>query len=352
LSSSHRYRISLAALGSAGAFLALSAPAFAQPAAPIADCLKTETQAECHTRLKCRADEELEACKKRRAQAVKEGRDPDRNEGGGKRGDRDDDDDDKKPGERKDRDDDDDKKPGERKDRDDDDDKKPRQRRDRDDDDKKPAQRRDRDRDRDRDDEAKARRDRDDDDDDGGGRGGGGGGGRGILRPGTRPFFFSGGIGPSWGFCYRGDCDPGRLDYSTFYGTLDFGYHFSGNFEGPAIGANIHGGYGSFGPFDHGRFGAGFKFWWDIRVADDHGVYLTPFAQAGWSSFIFDDRRFLLDDTWEHFFNVQFGMQIKLILGNRGLVYIQPVTFDNVINSDGYGLLYHFEIGGGVTFGN
>ncbi len=30
-------------------------------------CRKTETQAECHTRLKCKPDEELEACQKRRA---------------------------------------------------------------------------------------------------------------------------------------------------------------------------------------------------------------------------------------------------------------------------------------------
>ena len=43
--------------------------------------------------------------------------------------------------------------------------------------------------------------------------------------------------------------------------------------------------------------------------------------------------------------------EVRQRLGNRGLVYVQPMTFDNVINGNGYGLLYHFEIGGGVIFG-
>ncbi|MBA2538879.1 MAG: hypothetical protein H0V17_04525 [Deltaproteobacteria bacterium] len=41
---------------------ALSAPAFAQP---VVDCKKTETQAECHARLKCKVDEEIADCQKR-----------------------------------------------------------------------------------------------------------------------------------------------------------------------------------------------------------------------------------------------------------------------------------------------
>jgi hypothetical protein len=166
-------------------------------------------------------------------------------------------------------------------------------------------------------------------------------------------------VGPSWGVCYRGNCGPGDLDYAAFYGTLDFGWHFSGSFKGPAIGFNVHGGYGSFGPYQDGRFGLGFKFWWDIPMARDLGLYFTPFAQAGWSSFIFENRNFGCDPrlfdcssgNWEHFLNIQAGAQLRFILGNRGLLYLQPMTFDNVINGDGYGLLYHFEVGGGVIFG-
>jgi hypothetical protein len=58
---SHRSRITLTALSSAFVLVALSALAHAQNV----QCRKTETQAECHARLKCKPNEELEACQKR-----------------------------------------------------------------------------------------------------------------------------------------------------------------------------------------------------------------------------------------------------------------------------------------------
>src|SRR5262249_39385693 len=63
LSSRYRFLISWAAVSSACAAVAVTTPAVAQP--PPADCMKAETQAECHKRLKCKPDEELEDCKKR-----------------------------------------------------------------------------------------------------------------------------------------------------------------------------------------------------------------------------------------------------------------------------------------------
>ena len=63
---------------SACVLVALSAVAFAQPSA---ECMATETQAECHARLKCKADEELQDCQKRLRSA---GGQKDR--GGGDRG--------------------------------------------------------------------------------------------------------------------------------------------------------------------------------------------------------------------------------------------------------------------------
>jgi hypothetical protein len=282
----------------------------------------TETQAECYKRLKCKPKEELEDCKKRLRTQQKEGKEGDQGDADKNRG--------------QDREGDADRNRGQGRDRDND----------------AKARRQGGDRDN-----QKEPRQREHDGDDAHDRGGGGGG-HGVLRPGTHPGFFSGGIGPSWGICYRGNCGPSAVDYAAFYGTLDFGWHFSGDFHGPAIGANIHGGAGSFGPYHDGRFGAGFKFWWDIQMAHDLGLYFTPFAQAGWSSFIFPDRRFGCDprfyncnNNWEHFFNVQAGAMFRMILGDRGLVYVQPMTFDNVFNGGGYGLLYHFEIGGGVIFG-
>ena len=62
---SHRTPITLAAVSFACALLAFSGRARAQLRAADVECRKTETQAECFKRLKCKADEELEACQKR-----------------------------------------------------------------------------------------------------------------------------------------------------------------------------------------------------------------------------------------------------------------------------------------------
>jgi hypothetical protein len=188
-----------------------------------------------------------------------------------------------------------------------------------------------------------------------------------VIRPGTRPGFFSGGVGPSFAAigCGDGNCSN-DIHITQFYGTLDFGWHLMDEgFEGPAIGANIHGGYGDVGFYGGGvgRFGAAFKFWWDIQPVDDIGIYATPFASAGWTSLIFDFRDYCVvfdprfgcveyggRDHWVHFFNLQIGAMARLVLGDRGLVYFQPVTFDTLFNGDGVGLFYHFELGGGVIF--
>jgi hypothetical protein len=77
----------LAALTSACALVAFSADALAQGRP---ECKSTETQAECHARLKCKPDEELEACKDRLAAGKKGGGGDDRGgDDGGDRGDRD-----------------------------------------------------------------------------------------------------------------------------------------------------------------------------------------------------------------------------------------------------------------------
>jgi hypothetical protein len=63
LSKSHGLQFALAGASGICALLAFSSLALAQ-ARDVA-CKKTETQAECHARLKCKPDEELEACQKR-----------------------------------------------------------------------------------------------------------------------------------------------------------------------------------------------------------------------------------------------------------------------------------------------
>jgi hypothetical protein len=62
---SHRSKITLACVSGIYALVAFSAITFAQTIPQAFQCKATETQAECHTRLKCKPDEELEACQKR-----------------------------------------------------------------------------------------------------------------------------------------------------------------------------------------------------------------------------------------------------------------------------------------------
>ena len=78
---SHRSRVTWVTLFGGCVLLAWSALAVAQTRPDLA-CRKTETQPECHARLKCNADEELEDCQKRLAkEGEKGGADKERAEG-------------------------------------------------------------------------------------------------------------------------------------------------------------------------------------------------------------------------------------------------------------------------------
>lgn len=63
--SSHRSEITWTAVSTACALVAFSRLALAQTPPPDVQCRTTETQAECHARLKCKPSEELDDCKKR-----------------------------------------------------------------------------------------------------------------------------------------------------------------------------------------------------------------------------------------------------------------------------------------------
>jgi hypothetical protein len=121
---SHRFQITLTSVSSVCALVAFSALALAQNRPPAIECKATETQAECHARLKCKPNEELEDCQKRRSA------EPPQERNAGQR-----DDPDRERNDRRDRDDPD-------RERDD--------RRDRDDPDRERDDRRDRDEDADR----------------------------------------------------------------------------------------------------------------------------------------------------------------------------------------------------------
>lgn len=182
-----------------------------------------------------------------------------------------------------------------------------------------------------------------------------------ILKPGTRPMFFTGGVGAEWFGLNDGDFDRGGglgAD-SRFKVGLDFGYHFSGKSDGPAIGASIEQTFGGY--FDY-MFNPSFKFWWDIEIAD-MAVYITPFAKAGYALMTEHDfcgrgfgrfSRFGCDDLG-HFFNLGFGVEGRVILNDRGLLFFRLVQIDTYLgDEDWYGSViivsYTAMIGGGVTF--
>ncbi len=161
-----------------------------------------------------------------------------------------------------------------------------------------------------------------------------------VLRPGTHPWFVTGGVGPSFGLqgCARGRC-ASHYTISQLKIAPEFGYHFSGDFEGPAIG----GGFDTSFLNDSVRFEPGFKFWWDIKIIEDLGVYVTPFAKVGYG--------LNSSSRVDHFFHTQGGASGRLMLADRAVVFVQPVTINVLANGDGVAIAYEVLAGGGVTWG-
>ncbi len=288
-------------------------------AQPPNDCMETETEAECHARLQCLPNEDIETCKRRRAGGATDGQqDPNRDD----RDDRDD----------RDRD----------RDRDD-------SRRDRDrDDDRDRAQERDRrERERRRKERERKRRDRDDDDDDDRDSGGGGGGSD-VIRPGTRPWFFAGAIGPTFFGLNRNRVGFRGGVEARARVALDFGYHLDGEFEGPALGGTVEQTFSDADTFY--VINPAFKFWWDIQVVDEYGIYIAPFGKAGYAGALCGERRF---GCPYHAFNIGFGAEGRLILNDRGLVLLRPIQLDTYLGdffNETFWLNYSVLIGGGVIW--
>ncbi|MBI4951608.1 MAG: hypothetical protein HY908_06215 [Myxococcales bacterium] len=175
-----------------------------------------------------------------------------------------------------------------------------------------------------------------------------------ILEPSTRPWFFTGGIGPSivmagdyglgWG--HRG-CDWrwggcwGGAD-AQFMLQVEIGYHFSGDGAGPALGFGMDMGFG--GSF---RIEPGLKFWYDIGPIADMAIYVTPYAQLGYG--------YVQPDY--HAFNIQFGASCRIVLGDRGMLFMTPIGIDldpgghsRSAGSSSVLATWNIMFGGGVTF--
>jgi hypothetical protein len=134
-----------------------------------------------------------------------------------------------------------------------------------------------------------------------------------ILREGTHPMWAGMGMGPAIEIS----------DYVTqFKLTPQFGYHFSGRAEGPAVAVELQLAFG-----DGTTFGFVPMFVWDFRIVPGLGLYISPFVGLGYAGF-FPDCPPGFDCDGAHGLTFQFGVKAKLVLGDRGYVFFQPVAFD------------------------
>lgn len=157
---------------------------------------------------------------------------------------------------------------------------------------------------------------------------------RSLVAPSSRAMFATFSLAPAFGL-------------STYSATQlklaqSFGYHVGGGGEGFAIGAEIQESLGG-----HAfAFNVGPKAWYDFAVARDLGVYIAPTVMMGlgYAS---------VDGYWSSVssvgFDMQFGVDVKVVLADRGLVFVRPVTIDIAIG-DAVALRYDLVFGGGVTF--
>ncbi len=164
-----------------------------------------------------------------------------------------------------------------------------------------------------------------------------------ILRPSTRPMFFTGGVGPVfWGLNRSTtNFNRGRGLYTRFKLGLDWGYHFSGDGEGPAIGASLEQEF-----IDFYFFNPAFKFWYDIEIAD-MAIYVAPLAKAGYALAT-------RSGYTGHYFNLGVGVEGRVVLADRGMLFLRPLQLDSYMGGGTYYgsfiLNYSAMIGGGVTF--
>ncbi len=165
-----------------------------------------------------------------------------------------------------------------------------------------------------------------------------------VMTEHTRPMWFSVGFGPSVGIvgCVRRLCNT-EQSYTQFKVSEDFGFHVSGS-DGFAIGANLQQAFGN----DVYRFSGAFKMWWDAPLTDDLALFLTPTVHAGYSLLYFDFGD--LGTIVDHAFNAQAGLGLRMVLLDRVLLYVRPITADVLIGEDGVALFYDIAVGGGVTF--
>jgi hypothetical protein len=168
-----------------------------------------------------------------------------------------------------------------------------------------------------------------------------------ILVPSTRPMFFVGGVGPEFfGLNVKDDGALPGAKRTRLRGrakiVLDFGYHFSGDGEGPAIGVTIE----QSADDNFYVFNPAFKFWWDIQITD-LAVYVAPFAAAGYALGA------CKGCSLGHAFNLDVGAEGRMVFVDRWMAFFRPVQLDFFFGDfleEKFLLHYAIVVGGGVTF--
>ena len=166
----------------------------------------------------------------------------------------------------------------------------------------------------------------------------------GTFRPSTHPMWAAGALGPDFfalNKAGKGAKLKTKYTLTQLHVALDFGYHFSGDGKGPAIGATIEQSFGQ----DLYTLNPGFKFWWDIPITDK-SIYLAPFAKAG----------YLLgasSGNTGHGFNLGFGAEGRLVIKDRWMALLRLPQIDLAMG-DFFSESVVFNVtmlaGGGVTF--
>ena len=153
-----------------------------------------------------------------------------------------------------------------------------------------------------------------------------------TLRDGTYANWFAFGIGPAIALLHS----PDQLLL-----TQTFGHHFTGDASGPAIAVDLqeHVAGGMF------VFQTGPRFVYDIQVIRGVGFYLCPSVGFEYT---------FSTGGPHHGFSVPFIFKGKLVLGNRGLIFFQPVGIDLMAlfrpDNNYTAMQYDLLFGGGVIF--
>ena len=165
-----------------------------------------------------------------------------------------------------------------------------------------------------------------------------------MLRSGTHPMWASMSMGPAINV----------KDSATQFKLIQtFGYHFQGNAAGPALAFDLQEAFGNgFTTIELGP-----KFVWDFPIVQSLGLYLSPSAMLGYawagtggSCYTYYGQEFCTGGGGGSAFDMQFGFEGKLIIGDRGLVFFRPFTLDVGIFDGVTMIRYDLMFGGGVTF--